>query len=114
MLAKIYAKYFIWYYNLTLIRKDRGAIEYAVVTKLAKKLWGNKYKALSIGEYILWGSKELCLNDIKTFRHEMVHIKQYKKYGVLIFKALYLLELIKSGYDKNKFEVEANKAEEKL
>jgi hypothetical protein len=113
MLDKIYAKFFIWYWNLSRIRSDRGAIEYAAVTQLAKQLWkDNDFNAISIGRFILWDSEESMKND-KILKHELCHCEQYKKYGVIGFKILYLFEQAKNGYKNNRFEIEALEAEKK-
>ncbi|MCS6824341.1 MAG: hypothetical protein NZ529_08600 [Cytophagaceae bacterium] len=56
-------------------------------------------------------SKHAFLQDKKWLAHEMKHIEQFKKYGFVTFTFLYLLEWIKHGYHKNKFEVEARLAE---
>lgn len=95
---------------MTKIREDRGAIEYACITDFSKKLWNNKYHALTIGETILWESEESMKNK-KFLNHEICHVKQQKKYGPLKFKILYLFEQLVKGYDKNKFELEAQKSE---
>jgi hypothetical protein len=56
-------------------------------------------------------SKEDFLKDEKWVRHEMCHIQQFKKHGFLPFILKYLYESLKVGYDNNKFEAEARKAE---
>ena len=43
--------------------------------------------------------------------HEMEHIRQYRKYGLVRFIVLYLAETARKGYYNNKFEVAARAAE---
>ena len=56
-------------------------------------------------------SKEDFLLDEKWLKHELCHIRQFRKYGFFGFIFKYLLESIKHGYYKNKYEVEARQAE---
>ena len=42
-----------------------------------------------------------------------MHIAQFKKYGWVRMTGLYLLETIRKGYYKNKFEIEAREGENK-
>lgn len=55
---------------------------------------------------------EEFLKDSKWVRHELAHIKQFKKYGFYKFLLLYLVESCKHGYFNNKFEVEARQEAE--
>lgn len=56
-------------------------------------------------------SKEEFLTNIRWLRHELVHIKQFHRYGFIQFIGKYLLESIKNGYVNNKYEVEARQGE---
>ena len=56
-------------------------------------------------------SKEDFLKDTKWVKHEMCHVNQFKKHGLLSFIIMYLWESIKQGYYNNKYEVEARNAE---
>lgn len=47
----------------------------------------------------------------KWLLHELKHVEQYQRYGVLRFIFLYLYETMKRGYRNNRFEVEAREAE---
>jgi hypothetical protein len=56
--------------------------------------------------------------DVNTFRanaswvrHELCHVEQYRRYGVVPFLCLYLWESMRVGYYRNRFEVEARAAE---
>ncbi|WP_019586929.1 eCIS core domain-containing protein [Deinococcus apachensis] len=44
-------------------------------------------------------------------RHELAHVQQYQRYGLLRFLTLYLIESLRRGYHHNRFEVEARAAE---
>lgn len=44
-------------------------------------------------------------------KHEEVHWEQYKKHGRFLFPILYLIEMIKKGYQDNKYEIEARRSE---
>lgn len=44
-------------------------------------------------------------------KHELCHIGQFKRFGFFGFIALYLLESVRKGYHKNKYEIEARQAE---
>jgi hypothetical protein len=57
-------------------------------------------------------SRQQLLGDTRLLRHELCHVRQYQQYGFLHFLVLYLIESIRNGYTKNKFEVEARAAEE--
>lgn len=56
-------------------------------------------------------SKEDFLRNDKWVKHEMCHINQFKKHGFFTFIAKYLLESLRVGYYKNRFEAEAREAE---
>ncbi|HVF53102.1 MAG TPA: hypothetical protein VNC78_05780 [Actinomycetota bacterium] len=69
---------------------------------------GWRYRAITFGHVIL-GVDEL---DVSTLRHELVHVKQYERWGPL-FLLVYLgssLAALRSGgapYRDNRFEIEA-------
>ncbi len=69
--------------------------------------------ALVIGKTIhLWKvSKQDFLKNPQWLQHEMVHIRQFERYGFFRFVVMYLIESLKHGYWQNKFEKEA-RAEE--
>jgi hypothetical protein len=52
------------------------------------------------------------LKDENWVKHELCHVQQFKKHGLVPFLAKYLWESVKHGYHNNKFEVEAREAEE--
>ena len=46
--------------------------------------------------------------DIKyVIEHEKVHVEQWTRLGFFRFPYLYIKELIKNGYYKNKYEIQA-------
>ncbi len=78
----------------------------------AKKLKVSRV-AMVLGQtiYLHNSTKEEFLNDSEWLRHEMVHLEQYKRYGVIKFLALYIWYSIKHGYYNNPLEVEARQKE---
>ncbi len=69
--------------------------------------------AIVVGRTIyLWGaSRAEFLADAGWVRHEVVHVLQYQKYGVLLFWWLYLADSMRNGYVDNRFEREARSLE---
>lgn len=51
------------------------------------------------------------INDAALIRHEMVHVEQMRRDGVLWFLARYLWWSVRYGYRLNPYEVEARRAE---
>ncbi len=80
----------------------------------ARKLHSHSV-AIVFGKTIhLWKvDAEDFLADEKWLRHELCHIRQYRKYGKVNFVYKYLLESARKGYYGNKYEAEAREAEEK-
>lgn len=89
--------------------------ENSFLALLAAKKLKVKKVAMVIGKTIhLYNtSTEDFLNNQRWLKHELAHIEQYKKHGLLKFLFLYLWYSMKYGYYNNPFEVEARKAEEK-
>ncbi len=87
--------------------------ENSFIAKLAAKKLRASSVAIVVGKTIhLYNtSKEAFLKDSRWVNHELVHIKQFEQYGYLTFIIKYLWESIKNGYQNNKYEVEARKAE---
>ena len=56
-------------------------------------------------------TKEEFLKDERWVKHELCHIDQFRRYGFFRFICMYLLESMRNGYYKNKYEVEARNAE---
>ena len=70
--------------------------------------------AIVIGKtvHLYQTSREAFLKNTHWVRHEVAHIRQFEKYGFLPFIIRYLLESLKSGYHKNRYEIEARQAEQ--
>ncbi len=88
--------------------------ENSFLALLAAKKLKVKKVAMVIGKTIHLHntSTQDFLNNQRWVKHELAHIEQYKKHGLLKFLFLYLWYSIKYGYYNNPFEVEARKAEE--
>lgn len=88
--------------------KENSAIAWVAARKL-----GSKKIAIVFGKtiYLYNTSKEEFLSNSRWVRHELVHVRQYARYGILRFLFLYLLESIRKGYYNNRFEVEARSSE---
>jgi hypothetical protein len=56
-------------------------------------------------------SKDEFLRNKRWVRHELAHIKQYQKLGVIRFIFFYLLESFNKGYQNNRFEIDARAKE---
>lgn len=87
--------------------------ERSLVAWVASEVLAEKQVAIVIGKKIhLWNtSKTVFLNNRSWVLHELAHVHQYRKHGILNFIFLYLTESAKSGYYNNKFEVEARQSE---
>ena len=44
-------------------------------------------------------------------RHELKHVEQYSRFGLIGFILRYIVESIQNGYYNNKYEIEAREAE---
>ena len=84
------------------------------IAKLAAKKLKSENVAIVIGKtiHLYHVSKQDFLKDEKWVKHEMCHINQFKKFGLLTFIIKYLAESMRSGYYNNKYEMEARNAEE--
>lgn len=88
--------------------------ERSLVAWVASKVLAEKQVAIVVGNKIhLWNtSKTLFLNNRSWVLHELAHVHQYRRHGVLNFIFLYITESVKSGYYNNRFEVEARQSED--
>jgi len=59
-------------------------------------------------------SRQDFLNNKQWVCHEIVHVHQYRKYGLLSFTFLYLWESLRKGYYRNRWEVEARARQNNL
>jgi hypothetical protein len=68
---------------------------------------------------LVWGktihlfntSKEEFISNKRWLRHEMAHMEQYQRYGLLKFLCLYTWYSIRYGYFNNPLEIEAREKE---
>ena len=83
------------------------------IAKLAAKKLRSKNVAIVIGStiHLFNVTKQEFLQNEKWVKHEMCHLKQFKKHGHFIFILKYLWESMRHGYHQNKYEQEARKAE---
>ena len=51
------------------------------------------------------------LRNEQWLRHELCHIRQFEEHGFVLFILKYLVESVRHGYYKNKYEIEARQAE---
>lgn len=89
-------------------------VENAWLAKIAALKMGSQRIAMVVGRRIyLWGvTKADFLEQSAWVKHELAHVAQYQRYGVVKFLILYVFEWIKNGYYNNRFEVEARAAEQ--
>lgn len=64
------------------------------------------YRAVTIPPFGIFIKKQHKFNK-KILNHELIHWKQYKRLGLLIFYSKYFKQFIKYGYDKMPMEIEA-------
>src|SRR5436190_21038467 len=76
------------------------------LARIATKKLGTRRVAMVLGNTIhLWNTtKDEFLNDEKWLKHELCHVKQYKRYGFFNFLVRYLWESMRKGYYNNKYE----------
>lgn len=81
--------------------------------RLAAKKLGSAKVAMVIGRTIHLHNTSATefLNNERWVKHEMVHIEQYKRYGLIRFLVLYLWYSARYGYYNNPLEVEARSKE---
>ncbi|GAA4448431.1 eCIS core domain-containing protein [Rurimicrobium arvi] len=87
--------------------------EHSRLAKLAARRLKVASVAMVIGNTIhLYGaSRSEFLSNERWLRHELAHVAQYRRYGLLRFLLLYIIETMRHGYHNNRFEREARAAE---
>jgi len=87
--------------------------ENSFIARIAAWKLGSKQVAIVIGKTILLHntSKAEFLLNTRWMRHEAAHLHQFKQYGFFSFLIKYVFESLKSGYQNNKYEIEARAAE---
>lgn len=88
--------------------------EKSFVAKLAaKKLHADNCAIVFRKTIFLYNiSKEEIEKNKALLNHELTHILQWRKHGILLFPLLYLYYSLKYGYNQNPFEIEARNNEE--
>lgn len=86
------------------------------IARLAARKLHSNYIAIVLGKTIhLWNvDAHTFLTDEQWVSHELCHIRQFQRHGNVGFVYRYLLESMKKGYHKNKYEAEARKAEQEM
>lgn len=88
--------------------------EGSFLARIAAWKMGTSSVAMVLGRTIhLWGvTRAEFLADTAWVRHELMHVEQYRRYGVIGFLLRYVWESIRRGYRNNYLEVEARAVEE--
>jgi nitrogenase molybdenum-iron protein alpha/beta subunit len=83
------------------------------IAKLSAKQLGSKKVAVVVGRtiHLFNTTREEFLKDEKWVCHELAHVEQFQRHGLVKFLALYLVESIKKGYRMNRYELEAKSKE---
>lgn len=87
--------------------------ENSIIARIAAWKMKSSQIAIVIGRTIHLHNttrREFVANK-RWLTHEMEHIRQYRKYGLVRFIVLYLAETARKGYYNNKYEVAARAAE---
>jgi hypothetical protein len=74
-------------------------------SRLARWALPRKYVAVTLWDHVLEHLEESIL------RHEAVHVRQWKRHGLLRFALLYFWFHVRHGYRGNPFEIEARSEE---
>lgn len=87
--------------------------EKSIIARIAAWKLNSGKAAIVIGKtiYLHNTSKREFLDNKRWLSHEIEHIRQYRRYGIIRFITMYLIETAKKGYRNNKFEVAARAAE---
>lgn len=87
--------------------------ENSFIARLAAKKLRTRNVAMVVGKTIhLYGAtKPEFLADERWVRHELKHVEQYQRYGLLGFLLRYMWQTIQKGYYNCGLECEARSAE---
>lgn len=85
----------------------------SLLAAIAARKLGTSNMAIVVGStiYLHGVTAKTFIQDKKWLLHELKHIEQYQRQGMLRFLVNYLWESVKNGYRNNKFEREARQAE---
>ena len=83
------------------------------LAKIAAHRLDSESMAMVVGKTIHLhnSTRQEFLRNKRWVRHEVAHVKQYLRLGVIRFIFFYLLETFNKGYEFNSFEVDARKME---
>lgn len=83
------------------------------LAKVAARVLKSPRAAIVVGQTIyLYGVDKIdFLLNYTWLRHEICHIKQYRRYTAPLFLLRYAWECVLHGYQHNRFETEARAAE---
>ena len=87
--------------------------ENSLIARIAAWKMKSQQIAIVIGKTIHLHnvSRDAFLENERWVKHELEHIRQYRRYGIIPFIIRYLLESAKNGYANNKYERQAREAE---
>lgn len=77
-------------------------------SRLARWALPRKYVAVTLWDHVFTRLEHL---EESILRHEAVHVRQWKRHGLVRFACLYLWFHFRYGYWRNPFEVEARSEE---
>ncbi len=83
------------------------------IARIAALKLKSRQAAIVIGDTIhLYNTtKNNFLQNSRWLKHELCHVRQFRKYGFIPFILKYLWESFRKGYYNNRFEIEAREAE---
>lgn len=95
-----------------MIAKGLRIVENSFLARVARWVLKADNVAMVLGKSIhLSGvGRDTFLQNHAWVAHECCHLRQFRQYGFFRFLGLYLIESMKVGYYRNKFEVEARQA----
>ncbi|AFZ69492.1 eCIS core domain-containing protein [Deinococcus peraridilitoris] len=88
-------------------------IERSWLARVARRNLRVKRVAMVLGGtiHLSGATREEFLQSDAWVAHELAHLEQFRRYGIVRFVMLYLLESARHGYHHNRFEVAARQAE---
>lgn len=95
------------------MKKDFSIKENSWIARIAAWKLNASQVALVIGKtiHLHRTGKEEFFQNKRWLLHEMKHLEQFRRYGLVRFIFLYTWESLQKGYYNNRFEVEARMAE---
>ena len=98
--------------SITTYAQKIKIVENSRIGKYAARLHKKDAFAVTIGNRIYLNcSKEEFFESLSWMRHELTHVEQYRRQGLIGFLARYLFYSIFHKYESNPFEREAIAAE---